>query len=112
SRRGFAAAREFARLLRQQGIDILQTYFLDSTYFGVLVARWAGVRKVVRVRNNLGYWLTFKHRVLHRLYGPWIDLTLTNSADGRFALEAEGVPAAKIAVLENGVDVERFAAAP
>src|SRR5207253_20099 len=35
----------------------------------------------------------------------------SNSAEGQVALEAEGVPAAKIAVLENGVDVERFAAA-
>src|SRR5207247_1593369 len=52
------------------------------------------------------------HRLLNRLYGQWISLTLTNSDEGRAALEAEGVPAAKIAVLENGVDVERFAAEP
>jgi glycosyltransferase involved in cell wall biosynthesis len=112
SRKGLAAAHRFARFLRQQGTDILQAYFLDSTYFGVFAARWAGVRKVVRVRNNLGYWLTRKHRLLHRLYGPWIDLSLTNSAEGKAALEAEGVPAARIAVLENGVDVERFATDP
>jgi glycosyltransferase involved in cell wall biosynthesis len=112
SRRGFAVGRRFAHYLREQRVEILQTHFLDSTYFGALTARWAGVRKVVRVRNNLGYWLTRKHRLLHRLYGPWIDLTLTNSAEGKAALEAEGVPATKIAVIENGVDIERFAAAP
>jgi glycosyltransferase involved in cell wall biosynthesis len=112
SRGAYRAAREFARFLRQRDVDILQTYFLDSTYFGVPVACWAGVRTILRVRNNLGYWLTFKHRLLNRLYGRWISRTLTNSQQGRATLEGEGVPATKIAVLENGVDVERFAAGP
>src|SRR5262249_10232649 len=103
SRRAVAAAGRFAPFLCEGEGDVLQAYFLDSTYFGVPIARWTGVRKVVRVRNNLGYWLTFKHRLLNRLYEPWIDLSLTNSERGRATLEAEGVPAAKIAVLANGV---------
>jgi glycosyltransferase involved in cell wall biosynthesis len=112
SRRAVGATRRFARFLRENRVDIVQAYFLDGTYFGAPIARWAGVRKFVRVRNNLGYWLTFKHRLLNRLYTLWIDLSLTNSEQGRAALVAEGVPPDRVAVLENGVDVERFAAAP
>lgn len=111
SRKALAAGREFARFLRRHNVDVLQAYFLDSLYFGAPVARWAGVRKVIRVRNNLGYWLTRRHRLLHRVVGTCVDLTLTNSEAGRQALVAEGVPTERIAVLENGVDVERFTAA-
>src|SRR5262249_23590859 len=71
--------------------------------------RLAGVRRIVRVRNNLGYWLTRKHRLLNRVYSQLVDQTLTNSDQGRAALIAEGVKAQRIAVLENGVAVDCFA---
>lgn len=90
--------------------DIAQIYFLDSAYFGVPVAKLAGVRTVVRVRNNLSYWLTRKHRVLNRVIRPFVDATLTNSDAGRDALIAhDGLSPGRITVIENGVDVERFA---
>lgn len=106
------AAWQLTHWLRHHRIHILQTYFIDSTLFGVPVARWAGVQRIIRVRNNLGYWLTRRHRWWSRRVEPWIDMTLTNSAAGRDALMAEGVPARKIAVIENGIDVERFVADP
>ena len=102
------AAFSFMRFLRRERIDVLQAYFLDSIYFGVPLARLAGVRRVVRVRNNLGYWLTRKHRILGRIAGWLVDRTLTNSDQGREALIAEGVAPESITVLENGVDIERF----
>src|SRR5207244_3970775 len=109
SMRAIRAAAILGRFLRRERIEILQAYFLDSIYFGVPVARLAGVRKVLRVSNNLGYWLTRKHRLLSRLYGRIVDLTLTNSEQGRQGLIAgDHVPAERVAVVENGVDVERF----
>ena len=110
STRALSAAVTLARFFRREQIDILQAYFLDSIYFGVPVARLAGVPRVLRVRNNLGYWLTRKQRLLGRLYGKLVDLTLTNSEEGRAALIAsDHLCAERVAVLENGVDVERFA---
>jgi glycosyltransferase involved in cell wall biosynthesis len=94
---------------RKHRVEILQTYFLDSTYFGVPLARMCGIRKIIRVRNNLGYWMTNGHRRLGRWMGRLADLTLTNSESGKQALmEKEGLHPEKIAVLENGVDLERF----
>ena len=46
------AARRLRAFWRAERPDVLQTYFLDSTYFGAPLARLAGVPKVVRVRNN------------------------------------------------------------
>ncbi len=104
-----SAAASLTRFWRKQRIEILQTYFLDSTYFGVPLARLCGIRKIIRVRNNLGYWLNDKHRRLGRWMGRLADLTLTNSDSGKQALmQNEGLHPEKIAVLENGVDLERF----
>jgi glycosyltransferase involved in cell wall biosynthesis len=109
SRQSARAAASLSRHLRQERIDIVQTYFLDSTYFGVPVARLNGIRRVLRVRNNLGHWLTPRHRVLGQIMGRLVDATLTNCEPARQAvLDAEGGQARKVVVLENGVDVERF----
>jgi glycosyltransferase involved in cell wall biosynthesis len=107
------AARRLREFWREHPADVVQTYFLDSSYFGVPVARWAGVRKVVRVRNNLGYWLTPKHRVLNRLVGKFADVTLTNTDAGRNALIAsDRLPPERVTVIPNGVDLGRFAGFP
>jgi glycosyltransferase involved in cell wall biosynthesis len=104
------AAARLVRFWRRHRTDVVQTYFLDSTYFGVPLARLAGVRRVVRVRNNLGHWLTPRHRKLGRLVGRLADVTLTNSEPGRAALlAAERGSRRKLVVLENGVDLDRFA---
>ena len=106
-------ARRLAAFLRRQRIDVLQTYFQDSTYFGVLVGRIAGVPHVVRTRNNLGYWLTPIHRWLSRLFSRLSDVTLTNCDAGRAALLADDASHPdSVVVLENGVDLERFTAIP
>ena len=103
------AGAKLARFWRRERIDLVQTYFLDSTYFGVPLARLSGVRRVVRVRNNLGHWLTPKHRALGRLMGRLVDATLTNCEPARTALlSAEGGSPRKVVVLENGVDDQRF----
>lgn len=104
-----AAAARLRKFWRAKRIDILQTYFLDSTYFGVPLAKLCRIRRIIRVRNNLGYWLTNGHRRLGRWMGRLADVTLTNSADGQRALmEKESLHPEKIVVLENGVDLERF----
>jgi glycosyltransferase involved in cell wall biosynthesis len=108
SARALGAARRLRAFWREHRPDVLQAYFLDAAYFGAPLAKLSGVKKVVRVRNNLGYWLTGKHRTLGRLVRPFVDRVLTNTAAGRDALTREGVPAARVSVLENGVDTARF----
>ena len=103
------AAAKMAGFWRRKQTDVVVTYFLDSTYFAVPVARLCGIRHVVRVRNNVGYWLTPLHRRLGRVVGKLCSVTLTNSEDGRQALAAnEGLPTDRVRVIENGVDVDRF----
>ncbi|MFM8273443.1 MAG: glycosyltransferase [Gemmata sp.] len=108
SLRAAGAARRLRAFWREHRPDVLQVYFLDAAYLGAPLAKLCGIKKVVRVRNNLGYWLTRKHRALGRLVKPFVDLTLTNTEAGKVALVAEGAPEGRVGVLENGVDTARF----
>jgi glycosyltransferase involved in cell wall biosynthesis len=109
SARAVSAANRLRAFWREQRPDVLQVYFLDAAYLGAPIAKLSGVKTVLRVRNNLGYWLTPRHRLLGRMLRPFVDATLTNTAAGRDALIADdGVRPDKVVVLENGVDTTRF----
>jgi L-malate glycosyltransferase len=103
------AAWRFTRWLRREKIDVVQAYFPDSSYFGIPLAWLAGVPHRVRVRNNLGHWLTPLHRFLGRMLRRITTLSLTNCEAGRARLiEDERCPADTVRVLPNGVDLDRF----
>lgn len=109
SGRSVTAARRLRAFWREHRPDVLQTYFMDAAYFGAPLAKLCGIKKVLRVRNNLGYWLTGRHRVIGRLVRPFVDATLTNTDAGRDALVSrDGLRANRVVVLENGVDTARF----
>jgi glycosyltransferase involved in cell wall biosynthesis len=104
-----AAAVRLRAFWRQCRVDVVQTYFLDSTYFAVPLARLCGIRRIVRVRNNDGYWLTRRHRWLGRVVGRLAQVTLTNSEGARRAVMcADRLAPHRVRVIENGVDLERF----
>jgi L-malate glycosyltransferase len=103
------AAARLVAFWRRHHVAVVQTYFLDSTYFAAPLARLSGVRHVVRVRNNIGYWLTPRHRRLGRVVGRLAQTTLTNSEDARRAvIAAEGLRPDRVKVIDNGVDLARF----
>lgn len=112
-RRAAAGLVRLVRFLRRERVDVLQVYFPDSTYLGVLAGRLAGVPCVVRTRNNLGHWMTPRHRLLGWLYNRLTTVTVANCEAARQALlRDEGPRPESVIVLENGVDLERFRAVP
>jgi glycosyltransferase involved in cell wall biosynthesis len=97
------------RMLRRERFDILQVYFPDSTYVGVLAGRLAGVPRIVRTRNNLGYWMKPRDRWLGRLCNRFTHALVANCEACRDAfVRDEGFVPGRMMVLENGVDLERF----
>lgn len=97
------------RFLRQERIDVLQTYFPESTYLGIPLGWLAGVPHLVRTRNNSGYWMTPWHRRLGRFCNWFARVTVANCDAARDAVIAdEGLSANRVLVLENGVDLDRF----
>lgn len=103
------AATQLRAFWREHQPDVLQTYFLDASYFGAPLAKLSGVKRVLRVRNNLGYWVTGRHRILGRCVRPFVDATLTNTENGKQALvQKERHHSDRVVVLENGVDTAKF----
>lgn len=99
----------FAHFLRREGIDVVQAYFADSSYFSLPAAWLAGVRHRLRTRNNLGHWLTPLHRRLGRMLNVLATGTIANCEAARQALLVAEQPRPEtVCVLENGVDFERF----
>lgn len=104
---------QFACFLRSRRIDIVQTYFPDSTYFGVIVARLAGIRHVIRTRRDLGYWLKPVDRWAGWLCGRLAKLTITPCEACRTAvIEQEGVRSERVIVIQNGLDLSSFTEIP
>jgi glycosyltransferase involved in cell wall biosynthesis len=99
----------FVRFIRRERIDVVQTYFTDSSYFGILAAWLARAPHRIRTRNNVGHWLTPLHRRLGRCLNAFATQLITNCEAARQALLAAEHPRSeKVLVLENGVDLERF----
>jgi L-malate glycosyltransferase len=106
-------AARFAHFLHKKRIDVLQVYFADSTYFGTLVGRLAGVPRIVRSRFDLGYWMTPIHRALGRLFNHLLDATVVNCKACCRAVTSEQRPFPHpVATIENGVDLSAFTRIP
>ena len=102
---------QFLRFLWEFQPDVVQTYFPDSSYFAVPLARVAGVPHVVRTRNNIGHWMRGIDRWMGRLLNPLVSATIANCRAAREALLRDERPTpARVHVLENGVDLDRFLA--
>jgi glycosyltransferase involved in cell wall biosynthesis len=107
------AAWRFGRFLRRHRIDVVQTYFPDSTYFAVPVARLAGVKHIVRTRRDLGHWVRPVDRWLGRLYNRFTTAVVANcEACRRAVIEQEGAVPDSVVVLANGIDPGPFQPIP
>ncbi len=107
---GRKGARGVARLRRwaKQESDVLVTFFRDSNIVGTLAGRAAGV-PVVSSRRNLGYWHNRRELAVLRVLNRMTHRFVANSEAVRDHTAAtEGVDPARIEVIYNAIDVERF----
>jgi glycosyltransferase involved in cell wall biosynthesis len=96
------------RSLREDRIDVVHTFLVDSIYAGALAGRLAGVRAVTTSRRSLDHWHTPAHRLLLRLFNPLATRICANSeAVKRCVVRTEGVPPWKVDVIRNGVELVR-----
>jgi len=97
-----------ARLMRAERIDIVHSHLYHANLYGRLAARLARVPAVATVHN------TYTRHKLHReLLNRWLARgsarVIAVSEDVRRDLmERDRIPAGKIAVVHNGIDVGRI----
>ncbi len=101
--------RAFRDFLAEEKIDIVQTHFFDSTFFGVPAARMAGIRNIVVSRRDMGFWYDRKLLLCLRMINPMVRSFLTNSVSVKDNVASlERVDPTRIRVIYNGLDPARF----
>lgn len=96
--------------INDRGIHIVHTWMVKANIAGVLAARGAKCKAIVSSRRNLGYWMRPFHLRLLRYLDRYTTRLLANAERVKeFVIAAERVPAQKVDVLYNGVDMTEFA---
>ena len=97
------------RLLRQQRPHIVQTHFPGATYYGTIAARIAAVPVVVSCRRDTGFWQEARDRIILWVINRLVDSWQCNSKAVFESLRtAENVPAERIEILPNAIDLTLF----
>ena len=96
---------KFAQWLRQEKIDVLHAWDADAAIFGQFAAQWAGV-KLVTSRRDLGQIYPRWKMALMRRADRRAARVVANAEAVRDCFIPQGLPADKIEVLPNLVDLE------
>lgn len=97
-----------ARVFRERRIDAVVTVCAgDKMFWGRLAAAWAGVPVILSALHATGWPenLELLNRALTPLTSGFIAVA---DAHRRFLIERERLPAERVFVVRNGVDVDRF----
>jgi glycosyltransferase involved in cell wall biosynthesis len=101
------------RYLRHHRIQVVQTFFQDSTLFGGTAARLAGVPMRLVSFRDLGFWRTPGQEVALRMVYRLATGFVANSIAVRdHFCEVDGLDPARFALIPNGLDVVRFTFRP
>lgn len=97
------------RLLQRRQPALAFAMFRTSLFLGVPAAWLARVPAIVCSRRNAGYWRRWFHlvalRVVNRMATGW---QTNGPAIGDVLARTEGVPALRVDILPNWLDLERF----
>ncbi|MEV0633461.1 glycosyltransferase [Streptomyces sp. NPDC050619] len=112
--RDLAALPRLVRLIRAGGYDLVHTHLYRACLYGRLAARLAGVRAIVATEHSLGdsqmegRKLTAGVRALYLTGERLGRATVAVSPTVADRLRRWGVPAPRIEVVPNGIDLARF----
>jgi L-malate glycosyltransferase len=109
SPRGVSEMRRLARHLRNENVDVVQTFFQDSTVFGMAAARLARVPVRLVSFRDLGFWRTPSQEFLMRRACPLATGFLANSRAVRnHVCTRDKLDTSKFRVIYNGADIDRY----
>ena len=100
----------FAKALRRDRIQIMQSYNFYGNVFSIPAAKLAGVPCVIASIRDLGIFLRPTQLRAQKLICRLADKIVVNASAIRDWLVADGYPEGKIVVIRNGVDITRYGA--
>ncbi len=103
----FAKRKTLAAHIRDRGVDIVQTFFVEGHLVGGGAARLAGVPAIISSRRNLGYSYGFKERLYLKIANRYPKRWLANSeAVAEKISRIEGIAKEQFDVIYNGVELK------
>jgi glycosyltransferase involved in cell wall biosynthesis len=104
------AALALRKLIRDEHVDIVQTYFETSNLWGGIVAKLSGAL-LLSSRRDMGILRKTKHALAYRVVNRLADRVLAVSEEvKKFCIDADRIDPHKISVVYNGVDLKHIAA--
>ena len=110
SARAFRGVLRFRTFLKQNKIQIVQSFFPDSIRFASPIAKLCGVQEVLGTRRNIGHWMTRGDKRIAKFYNRFfIDKIIANCESARLSvIEQENADPKRALVIPNGIDLQRF----
>lgn len=100
---------KLSRFFRAEGIDIVQTHFVDANKIGIVAAKLAGVNTIISTRRNQGYWHSDRELWILKLLNPFVTAFIANSESTKvWVIQTEGVEESRVNVVCNGIDLELY----
>ena len=109
SPRGLVELCRLVAWMRRRRFHIAQTFFVEANLWGPLLARLARVPVVLGSRRNLNYWMSSLMAKVQWVSNLLATRLIANcEAVKKCVMEREKVNPAKVDVLHNGIDTDRF----
>lgn len=102
--------RSLARILRDEGINLVHTHNTYAHFYGSAAAKLAGVKAVINTQHGRGCGDHWKDRLLFRIANRFTYRIVGVSQDAtRLCQRQDAKSAAKMCCIWNGIDLSRFA---
>ena len=109
----FRAALEFRRFLKEERIQIVQTFFESSDIWAGTVAKTMSKVKLIWSRRDMGILRTHKHHLAYRLMAAAPDAVFAVSEQvRRHCIEVDRIDPARVMTVYNGLDLSDWSKAP
>jgi L-malate glycosyltransferase len=104
------ASLDLRRFLKEQRIQIVQTFFESSDLWTGLVAKAASDAKLIWSRRDMGILRDRKHSVAYRLMAGLPDKVFAVSEEvRRHCIEVDGIDPSRVQTIYNGLDLAEWA---
>lgn len=111
--KAFRAALEFRRFLKQQRIQIVQTFFESSDLWAGFVTKAMSRAKLIWSRRDMGILRTSKHHVAYQLMAGAPDAVFAVSEQVRqHCIEVDRIAPGRVQAIYNGLDLSDWNTPP
>jgi glycosyltransferase involved in cell wall biosynthesis len=111
--KAFRAALEFRRFLKQQRIQIVQTFFESSDLWAGFVTKAMSRAKLIWSRRDMGILRAGKHQIAYRLMANAPDAVFAVSEQVRqHCIEVDRIAPGRVQTIYNGLDLSDWSTPP